>query len=307
MKTFRKDLTVKQRRELLARFFSVVLSGIMLFAIGIVGFAWFSTNSTVSQTGMNIIVSTDAVDILVERTIEYDAGYDGITGANGLKAKLGESGYSTSVNSTQTTSKIAFELFNEYVFDGKRYLMPGAYGTMTFYVRPKPGQDGVKITFGLERGAFADGFDERDNPIITEVSDENILNLINGHILFFESRTGADQEHFVYGGFIEDGFSYDTGRHSKCDEAGKTDCYKIVLYWEWPITYYDMSGNLSTESPLITKKYPAALGEYLTEHTGCFFVGADISDEEAKYHAYNHGDQSIGDAVDYFVVYLKLQ
>lgn len=327
VKTFWKDLTDKQRKELLTRFISVILSGIILVAVGVASFAWFATNTTVGHTGMQITVSNETVDVLIERTTVYDTGYDGISG---LKSKFTASGYSTNATSTGIEPVLAYELENEYVYDGKRYMQPGAYGTVTFYLKPKNGYDGV-VTFDFERGGFADGYYDDDDdeetppvPTITEIDDTDVLNLLKGHILFFTGRTGATHEDYVYSGLIDgDSFSYDISEHSTCSDEGtiavyngegnrvdtcnKSDCYKIVLYWEWPITYGDIKDYTSTTEPAVTKKYPAELNSYLENNAEYFFVGADLASDEAKSNAYNDGDQAIGDAVNYFALYLTLQ
>lgn len=316
------------------RFVSVVLSGIILVVIGIGSFAWFSANSTAGQTGLEIVVSSEVVDVLIERTTEYDdAKYSG-DNVSGLKSELAGSGYSTIATSTGAVPTLAYELVNEHFteIDGenKYYLQPGSFGTVTFYLRPKAGKDGSTVTFNLERGAFTDDYYDHDDnaetppvPIVTEVTNESVKNLLKGHILFFTGRTGATYENYVYSGFLDgETFSYDMSGHVKCaddenltvyDGAGnvagtcnKTECYKVVLYWEWPLTYGDISDNISTTEPAETKKYPSEIGAYLSERPEYFFVGSDLVDDEAKSNAYNDGDQAIGDAVHYFTLYVKL-
>lgn len=330
VKGFWKDLTDKQRKELLMRFVSVILSGVILVAIGIGSFAWFSANSTAGQTGMEIIVSSDAADVLIEKTAEYDDAKYSADNISGLKSKFTAAGYSTLATSTGSAATVVNEFANEYVVSGKRYMQPGAYGTVTFYLRPKAGKDGSAVTFGLARGAFTDDYYDHDDnaetppvPVVTEVTTESVIDLLKGHILFFTGRTGATYEDYVYSGFLDgETFSYDMSANVKCadDEiltvydgegnaagiCNKTECYKVVLYWDWPITYGDIKENTSTTEPAETKKYPAAVGTYLSAHPEYFFVGADLRTDEDKGNAYDDGDQTIGDAVHYFTLYLKI-
>lgn len=295
VKTFWKDLTVKQRKELLARLFSVIISGVMIVVIGVVSLAWFATNNTVSQREMQITVSNDAVEILIERTTAYDSGYDGISG---LKSALTAANYSLSATNTSSSPLLAYELVNEYStrIDGvdRYYLQPGSFGTVTFYIRPKEGKDETIVNFSLERGGFTADYEE--------ISNDNVKNLLKGHMLFFTGKTDGN-----YSGLLDtDTFTYDMGAHDKCSKPGKTDCYEVVLYWAWPITYYDIVKNISTTSPAVTKKYPSEMTDYLS-NGAYFFKGTyDENDNDSKSDAYNDGDQTIGDAMDYFVLYMKL-
>lgn len=306
MKIFGKEVTGKEKKELIARFVSVVLSGVLLLTLGIVSFAWFAVNSSASQSGMKITLTTDVADILIERTSEYDVGYDGIVGSGKLKETVSGEGYSLTETDTGTAATLAYELVNEYVYDGKRYMLPGAYGTMTFYIRPKAGHDGESVSFRLERGGYADVYED-ETLVIERVTSEKVMELLKGHVLFFMERTGNDRANFVYGGLVgDDGFTYDMREHTKCEEVGKTDCYKVVLYWEWPLTYYEICENISTTTPAVTKKYPEEMGTYLSENGTYFFSNIVAEDDEKKSDAYNDGDQTIGDNIDYFVVFLSL-
>ena len=309
MKGFMKDLTDKQRKELLTRLVSVILSAIMCVAVGAVSFAWFASNNAANTSGLDVTVSTDSVDILVTRGTRYDPGYDGISG---FKTKLGTLNYSLSAVSTSTAPFIAYELVNEFGMrdDGgvMRYFMqPGAYGTVSFYIRPKAGKDNTTVGFRFERGGFANGY-ENGTPAIIKVENVEINDLLKGHVLFFSERTGATYEDYKYDGLLQDGeFSYDMSLHEKCEEVGKTDCYKLTLYWEWPETFFEITDNISTTSPAVVKKYPQATADYITAHSDYFFKGAyNAGNDDSMSDAYNDGDQAIGDAVNYFVLYVSL-
>lgn len=307
MKIFGKTVTGKEKKALIAQILAVVLGGVFLVMVGVLSFAWFASNTSVNQNGMDISVHGEDADVLVERATEYDTGYDGIVGSAGLKAGLAAAGYSTSYSDTTDSSLLAYELITEYVFEGKKYMMPGAYGKMTFYLRPKTGRDGSTIRFKLDLGGYVNGFDG-DDPVVLPVTSDRVKTLLKGHVLFFTDRTGADYSHFKYTGLIDNGtFSYDMSQHSKCGEVGKTDCYKITLYWEWPVTFYDIAYNISTMSPAVEKKYPPETSAYLTDHPDYFFPIGVEDDDGSKSDAYNDGDQTIGDGMDYFVAYLSME
>ena len=304
MKLFGKEITKKQRRELLMQLLAVVLSGIFAITLGVVSFAWFSMNRSLEQSGMQVVVSSETVELLIDRTDEYDTGYEGITGEAGLKATLAAENFSLSATDTRYSALLAYELIvAEETYENKRYLVPGAYGTMTFYIRPRTGHDGEIIHLMLSFDGYADFYEEgEEDPTIQRVTKESVNNLLKGHILFFEGRTGATQNAFIYTGQITgSGFDYDMSQHSKCDEVGKTDCYEITLYWEWPITYYTIHDGLSTLST--TKKFPVETGTYVEENPRYYFPpSVSPTTDEEKSDAYNDGDQLIGDNVDYFVV-----
>ena len=306
MKFFGKSVTKAEKKELVSQLLAVVLAGAFVVVLGALSFAWFSMNPSIRQTGMEIVASSQTVDLLVERTTVYDTGYDGIVGANGLKAALTANGYSLTETDTDDAPFLADELENEYVFETKRYMMPGAYGKMTFYIRPKAGNDGKTVRFSLKLTGYVDGYDG-ETPVVAEATSERVKQLLKGHVLFFTGRTGATYEDFCYSGLIDGGFSYNMSEHTKCEEVGKTDCYKVVLYWEWPVTYYDIVDYLSTTSPAVTRKYPAEVGTYISSHEEYFFpISVYGATDEARSDAYNDGDQTIGDGVDYFVAVLTV-
>ena len=92
-------------------------------------------------------------------------------------------------------------------------------------------------------------------------------------------------------------------QHSKCTDPGKTDLYKIELYWEWPITYYAIHDDLSTTSPAVTNKYPVETGVFMEQNPNYFYPPyATLTTDENKSDAYNDGDQLIGDNVEFLVV-----
>lgn len=306
MKLFGKHITKKERKELFAQVLAVVLSGIFAITLGVVSFAWFSMNSTLEHSGMQVAVSSESVDILIERnTSEYESGYDGIVGAGGLKARLADNEYSFLYTDSDDYPLLAYELVvSEATYENKKYLVPGAYGTMTFYIRPKTGHDGETVYFSMNFDGYADVYEDGSEvATIQPVTKTTVRNLLQGHILFFEGyEYDATYDDYVYSDMITGGgFRYDMSQHSKCADPGKTDLYEVTLYWEWPITYYAIHDDISTASE--TKKYPVELGTYMSQNTN-FFYPASVSPttDEEKSDAYNDGDQLIGDNVNYFVV-----
>lgn len=570
MKLFGKTVSKKVKRELILRLILIIIAGTILLFFSMYSFGWFSSFQQSSVTSMQITISTGSYDVLVDRTTRYDAGYNYISGSEELKAKLAEEGFDLTRSSTQDAGKIGYEMVNEYVYEGKNYLMPGSFGTVTFYIRPKSNSD-VIAHFDLAMGGYVVAYDQNEQAYMSKVTSQQVLNMLKGHVLFFTDRdscsdmhsrylTGYDQTgvnvryddcnpfgmiagdfgdiaglskhtsetasssivtninslssafaafmdnftiptdgteyipaidgaalddytqfynkaitlydtnsqisftkdldnsisksaviglnhpyamafgtnedpdptlidfqavvanlfgfssktdfmtyaqtlattyashrtaliggdptnealdngcfytsngsfvfpivvnnelsatvlsflivdpdgfvsvwvndvasalratnfnatyytgrtvnnelycknalfisgiNYRYDGFIDGSFDYDTSAHVKCAETGKTDCYKIVLYWEWPLTYYDIAENISTTSPVETKKYPAEVGPYLSTHKEYFFATVPNSNKaDVLSDAYNDGDQTIGDGANCLVLYI---
>ena len=81
--------------------------------------------------------------------------------------------------------------------------------------------------------------------------------------------------------------------------------YEVTIYWEWPVTYDDITENTSTTSPAVTKKYPAALTDYVSAHPEYFFAsGASAVTPGQKIDSYNDGDQLIGDNIQYVALFV---
>ena len=279
----------------------------------IAALGWFASNGTTDATGMQVVASTELYDILIDRPatqfdpLELDENsqpiYPNITA---FRAQLAADGYSLSALSTETASQLGFELTNEaYEADSGYNLVPGSYGALHFYLRPNAGADGSEVTLSLEFGGYANTYDEYDQLEIVPVEEEEVLDLLKGHLLFFTERTGS-AENYQYDGLIENGsfqYAMDPLVHPKCSTPGKTDCYEITLYWEWPVTYEEIIENTSTTSPAVTKKYPVELADYWNDNREFFFeTNANETDPVLLSDGYNDGDQRIGDTVNFITV-----
>lgn len=324
MKLFGKELTGKASRDLITRLVLIVVSGAVLIVSAVTTVAWFTHSTTVRATGMQVVVDADNYKLIVNRTAEYDdAKYTTLSNISGLKTKLGTEGLSLSAMKTSEAGAIAYELVNEDedTTEHTRYLRPGSYGTLTFYIQTN---ESVSVTFSVSFGGYANDFDEHDNPIITKVENETYLDYLKGHLLFFTGRTGANYDSFVYTGFVNGSFTYNTGEHSyltssqiddifdgcsaaELDELKAEHCYQVVLYWEWPLTYSDITDKIEDV------KYPSAVQTYLNTYksydndTKSYFLAKNLT---SIYHdelndGYNDADQMIGDHIDYVVVYIE--
>ncbi len=297
----------KSEKELRSNFVLICLLVLaFIFVLLMSSAAWFARNDGTTAAGMEVAVATDLYDLIVEHDGEYDTGYDGITGANGLKSTLAADGYSLTQTNTSNAPKLMFELTNEFIYDGHKYLMPGAYGSLTFYLRPKNTGD-LTVNFNLSRAGYTTVTDEFDNVTVEQVTKPNALNMLEGHLLFFTGRTGANYENYVYTGLIQDDtFTYDTSLHTKSTRPGYTDCYEITLYWEWPVTYYEIYDETGTAEPAVTKKYPAELRTYIDTHRQNYFtVNQSSNVVEELSDGYDDGDQTIGDNIKFVTVFIS--
>ncbi|MBP5193696.1 MAG: hypothetical protein J6126_03090 [Clostridia bacterium] len=325
MKLFGKIISGKIKAELLGRFGMVVVTGLSVLLVGIFSFAWFSRNTTSGGSGMQLAVHTEGYDIFIERTYDgvtgdiinvYDSAgdYPAIAPAGRVKDILAAGGYDFTETSTNEAPKIAYELRNEYVFEDKYNLMPGAYGTLTFFLKPAS-EERLNLNFTIRLGAYVLGYDNEDNEVFRELTtehDSDVLNLLKGHFLFFTERDGATYDGFVYSGFITSGeFSFDTSEHVAISGTGteKDGSYEVTLYWEWPLTYYEIIDNISDNEnaagDVSTGKYPAAVGSFLS-NTEYFFLTVGTDNYE-KAGFYNDADQIIGTNANAIVVYITVR
>lgn len=290
---------------------TVALVLVLFFAFLSFGsMGWFAENRRVSAETMSVTATNSNYTLLVERTDVYDELHNGdpvYAGIAELKTLLrDEEGYSLTATSTGDAPRLAYELTNEAVTyvegDEHYYVMPGSYGTMTFYIKPN-GNGDIEDDLTLELGCYRDAYDEFDNPVIRSVTNDHVLRLLQGHFLFFTERTGATPEEYQYSGLITDNTIHFSSR-GKTKVPGK-DYYEIKLYWEWPLTYFDIDEGISTTTPAVTRKYPAELRDYIEANRDAFFAANENSNVvDLLNDGYNDGDQTIGVNADYFVAFI---
>ncbi len=313
----RSTLTVVRFAIPLALSFLIVL-GVVFNAVFRPSLGWFAGGTNVRTTGMQVVAFSNNCEVLIERGSEYDLTkgtppIERYPGAAAVKGYLEDDGYDVDTATTTTgETKLAFEMVNELVHSEydeyagavieTRFLVPGAYGTVTFYLRPLADVTRLQKTISLSIDGL--NFNESTGNY-EEVASQSTLDLLKGHILFFTERTGATREQYRYDGLVDGSFVFDSAEHELCDEPGKTDCYKVVLYWEWPETYLDISRNTSDAEN--TRKYPAELDDYILDHPEFFFaINQASEDETERSEGYDDGDQKIGNRVHYVVTFLTI-
>lgn len=267
-------------------------------------FGWFSPNFNVDSNGMSLAVQTDTYEIYIkERTSEYDREevnseheivpvYPYVSE---LKDYLDDT-YSLTFNSSLDSNMLALELESTVPFEDKYSLMPGSYGEFTFYIASIDGETPVNASFQISLSALNYDIAHAD---FEQVSSPTLLNLLKGHFLFFETRTG-DIENYSYDNLITDGtFTYDTESHSEDIEIinGK-EYYKVTIYWEWPLDYYDIYEKTDI-------KYPNTITDYVDNNRSYFFAANHNSSiVDLLSDGYNDGDQLIGEGIDFLLLHV---
>ena len=231
-----------------------------------VGFciAWFVSNHRVNATGMNIEAANAQDFQLASKGKRQDAeqtylkNEDGQnTLNNGTAYLINSDGKMIAASDDTNNTEIYYAGFTNLAWrlDDDVTLMPGASGSMTFYIIPrKENLTSANLTFTLK--AY------RDDPTtgLAVISEDNQLqNLVMGHILFFRNWD-ADGS---YAGWIapDENGSYLTGNAEysfKVTPKNKTTFekdkpYPVTLYWVWPnyirnYIYTNQNGSLFTNT-----------------------------------------------------------
>ena len=295
----------------------LIVVGVIFTAVFHPSLGWFATSKGTMVSGMTVVTTAEDCELLIERPNEFDSTkgsppIERYPGIGALKTYFTQDGFDpTTETSTSNEPRLAFELVNELERSeldeelgeviNTRYLLPGAYGTLTFYLRPLPGVERVRKTFTLTLAGYY-AVESEGNYVIHEVSSQNTLDLLKGHILFFTERTGNTHEEYQYDGLVAGSFVYDTAEHEVYD--AQQNIYEITLYWEWPETYLDISRRTSTLET--TRKYPKELTDYVTANARCFFaINQASNDETERSEGYDDGDQKIGSQVHYVSVLIE--
>lgn len=293
----------------------LVISG-AIFVVSSVVLAWFSTNEYVTASGMQLIVTTDNFEVWVRNDDEYGQDkYEEISDMiTDLKSYLNDQGY----------EGLAFELENEVEdSNGFRYLRPGAYGSLSFYIKPKV--DSVNPVFNVSLETVGLVYEEGEikpyEPSAEEQEGDEgegeeeeavdvVKDLLKGHILFFAQRGSGTHSQYVYHELIEGTFVYDTAGEEKVN-INDDYYYEVVFYWVWPLTYEEIT---DTERYNYGSTQSSLYDNYISPHPEYFFKADDpeeyFEDNENNLYGlsdgYNDGDQMIGDRLKVLAVYMSV-
>lgn len=229
-----------------------------------VGFciAWFVSNHRVNATGMNI-EAANAQDFQLaskgkrqeaeQKYLKNEGGQNILN--NGTAYLKNSDGKMITASDDTNNTEIYYAGFTNLAWrlDDDVTLMPGASGSMTFYIIPrKENLTSANLTFTLK--AYED--DTKTGGAAVS-KDNQLQNLVMGHILFFRNRD-ADGS---YAGWIapdENGsylmanseYSFTVTPENKTTFE-KDIPYPVTLYWVWPnyirnYIYTNQNGSLFT-------------------------------------------------------------
>lgn len=247
-------------RKKIARSLFMALSALVVM----VGFsvAWFVSNHRVNATGMNIEAANAQDFQLASKGKRQEAEQKYLKNEdsqnilnNGTAYLINSDGKMIAASDDTNNTEIYYAGFTNLAWrlDDDVTLMPGASGSMTFYIIPgKENLTSANLTFTLK------AYEDDTKTGVAAVSKDNQLqNLVMGHILFFRNWE-ADGS---YAGWIapdENGsylmanseYSFTVTPENKTTFE-KDIPYPVTLYWVWPnyirnYIYTNQNGSLFT-------------------------------------------------------------
>lgn len=229
-----------------------------------VGFsvAWFVSNHRVNATGMNIEAANAQDFQLASKGKRQEAEQKYLKNEdsqnilnNGTAYLINNDGKMIAASDDTNNTEIYYAGFTNLAWrlDDDVTLMPGASGSMTFYIIPrKENLTSANLTFTLK--AYSD---DKKTGLAVISKDNQLQNLVMGHILFFRNWE-ADGS---YAGWIapdENGsylmanseYSFTVTPENKTTFE-KDKPYPVTLYWVWPnyirnYIYTNQNGSLFT-------------------------------------------------------------
>ena len=229
-----------------------------------VGFciAWFVSNHRVNATGMNIEAANAQDFQLASKGKRQEAEQKYLKNEdsqnilnNGTAYLINSDGKMIDASDDTDNTENYYVGFTNLAWrlDDDVTLMPGTSGSMTFYIIPrKENLTSANLTFTLK-----DYEDDKKTGVAAVSKDNQLQNLVMGHILFFRNRD-ADGS---YAGWIapDENGSYLTGNSEysfTVTPENKTTFekdkpYPVILYWIWPnyirnYIYTNQNGSLFT-------------------------------------------------------------
>ena len=329
----KNDVDEKERKKRLKgsliKFGSLAVFAFVVWIFATI--AWFSSNTSVSGSGMGVSVAGIPFELSSTGKVpsEYlslyrlaDSNYD-------EGAIIGAESSGVSEHRTGTVNKLIMRLDSGN--DGSSYtegFRPGASGVLNFDIIPYTDDElYVKCNFNLRTFDATYDDDTGATTSITEITDnspddlQNASNYLRGHILFFTDRTISDGNE-IYSGYIgTDGYT----KHIEAGNSGEK--INVIIYWKWVNTFDQMIlkvGDTSrTDYPLLEDDNAddrAALISYINSNYQNIL--AEISNTNASFMStatyttiksnatrlnelnenYNTADQLIGVNIDYFLL-----
>lgn len=287
--------------------------------------SWFTMNTQVESSGMNIKTATLPFDIQSSGAATDE--YVRLFGLADSEYSSGTRQGNTNTYRTGTYDQIWWRLDENDTTSYSTGFRPGASGELSFEIVPKD-ENALKVNCKFNLRAFISSENSQTNVTesITEITDasgteiqKNARKYINGHILFFEQKNVDNKGHEIYSEFIgADGIdiTVPAGGNAK----------SVTLYWKW-VNTFDQIFLKTTDSyydyPLIEDDNTddrEDLVEYIQDNPSKLFsdisAGNTTAVQNIDYdtdHAnsallsalndgYNAADQVIGVNLRYFLI-----
>ncbi len=226
------------------------VGALVLLLLAAFSFGWFTALSPVNWRGSTFAASNGVFELAsADKSGLYDeylsaadgAALDGIVFEDGSAASL--------ISTTDGAPEIKWLMSDESNLGNLsgEGIQPGSFGKLTFYVIAK--QDGnLDLTFSLNTFLYDSGAEpisalNPDNSEHIIPDTEAAVNLVGGHILFFEHY---DELSGVYSDRIIDSFRFTKSA------AVEDTAYEVEFYWVWP-EFIDQL-ILPSDDPLLTAR-----------------------------------------------------
>jgi hypothetical protein len=278
--------------------------------------AWFVNNQRVSASGVELRADVPGFELAaVGSAGNYDQKLTDVSA--GTETTLGRVTYHQTSGTDMDIRWVMSGTSNLNNSGQAEGIAPNTSGQLAFYVIPY--QDGdLTVDFTLsvtpyeeqtQSGLSAlDAEAEAENTDSSSVSDEQLRDLLEGHVLFFQGVDAAG----LYTDWIQD----DTFTVTLSDARAGTP-YLVTIYWAWP----NVVGQMLLEDPpygaLFSQAVRTLLQEDMVQNPSRYFYGVSDSDwltaaitdknTDELSPFYNQADEQLGQNVDYISLQLMAQ
>ena len=176
----------------------IVSIAILSAALITTTYTWLQSSRRADSQGTEMTIEAETYNIIVDRA---DTRYDSYIDVSSFKDMFDDS-FDLTNSSTASSTKLGFELHNEFRYDGEYYLMPGSYGTLTFYIEPHEGVGDITVNLNLALGGYKKRYEENESThvmelVFDEVDDQNVLNIL-ARQKFIKFLYIYTQKHYYY-------------------------------------------------------------------------------------------------------------
>ncbi len=327
-----KEKSAEEKRKQKKRVVKLCLLMMLIaFVIVFTGIAWFAMNREAGTSGMGVKAKGQSFEIT-----NISGSRDGI-----FKNPFHDEVHEDGALYWQMTSTNNLKNYDESVDEdhpGDQGIHPGTEGVISFNVIPK--KDSVNLNFDFEIIGYQESNidvnntsddDTDDRLVMTPLSElsggegSTAQNLLNGHILLFEHRSGTPGN-YVYSKPICSNADMHRIMNRTVTKNNENEASQIDIYWVWPntlSTIVDASASGVSTSPFCIDNDAYQYNSYTAVKTNVetyphyYLKGASSSDNISaendigahySYYGdmYDQGDNEIGMRVHYMLIKLSV-